>query len=254
MRKLAIALSKGGVGKTTTAVNLAAGLSQAGSRVLLVDTDTQGQTSVLLGCQPAQGLAEVLGGVCPVDTAVIEARPRLWLLAGGQGLAGVTRLIARKDFGGEHTLRECLAAVDGHYDYVLQDTAPGWDALTVNGLFYAEDVIAPVALEVLAFRGLVEFEQRLTAMQPYHARLTLRYIVPTFLDRRVKKSLELLEQLQAHYGPRLCPPIRYNVRLAEAPGYGQTIGEYAPDSPGAADYHQLTERIRSDGHTTQKNA
>jgi chromosome partitioning protein len=73
--------------------------------------------------------------------------------------------------------------------------------------------------------------------------LTLKYIVPTFLDGRVKKSQEILEQLRAHYETQLCQPIRYSVRLSEAPGYGQTIYEYAPGSPGVADYQQLTERI-----------
>ena len=82
----------------------------------------------------------------------------------------------------------------------------------------------------------------MASIQRYHAELTFKYIVPTFLDGRVKKSQEILEQLRAYYEPQLCPPIRYSVRLSEAPGYGQTIYEYAPDSPGAMDYQQLTER------------
>lgn len=247
MRKIAIALSKGGVGKTTTAVNLAAGLALAGHRVLIVDVDTQGQAGKLLGVQPPAGIAELVAGEAAPEELIAPARERLWLLAGGRGLAGLKRLITRKDFGGERTLAEVLVPLDGHYDYVILDTSPGWDALTVNALFYADEVLAPVSLEVMTLQGLLEFSQSLAAIQRYQPQLSLRYVLPTFLDRRVRKSGEILAQLQSHYGSQLCQPIRYNVRLSEAPGYGQTIFEYAPRSPGAEDYQQLTERIAQDG-------
>lgn len=249
MRKIAIALSKGGVGKTTTAVNLAAGLARAGQRVLLVDMDTQGQVAKALGVQPAAGVAEVvLNETQPAD-AVSQARDGIWLLAGGGSLAGVKRVIARKDFGGEQTLSEALADLEGGYDLVLVDTPPAWDTLTVNALFYANEVLIPVALEVLALQGLVEFLQSLQRIQQYHSDLTLRYVLPTFMDRRVKKSAEILAQLEGHYGDLVCEPIRYNVRLSEAPGYGQTIFEYAPHSAGAQGYQSLTERIMGDGQS-----
>jgi len=113
-------------------------------------------------------------------------------------------------------------------------------------LFYAHQVLAPVSLEVLTLQGLIEFEQSLTAIQKYHPALNLAYILPTFFDRRVRKSAEILEQLHSHYGERVCAPVRYNVRLSEAPGYGQSIFEYAPHSPGAEDYQALVERIMRD--------
>ncbi len=247
MRKIAVALSKGGVGKTTTAVNLAAGLALSGSRVLLVDVDTQGQAAKLLGCAPAIGLAEVAGGEAAPQQAVVTARERLDLLGGGRGLASLKRLITRKDFGGEQTLSEALAPLEGAYDFAVLDTAPGWDALSVNALFYADEVLSPVSLEVMTLQSLLDFNQSLAAVQRYHPALTLRYILPTFLDRRVRKSDEILSQLAAHFGSRLSAPIRYNVRLSEAPGYAQTIFEFAAHSPGADDYRALTERILSDG-------
>ena len=247
MRKIAVALSKGSVGKTTTAVNLAAGLARAGQRVLLVDLDTQGQVAKALGVAPAAGLAEVVTGDQTVAQAVVEARPGLWLLGGGRALAGVKRSIARKDFGGEQTLIEALVGIEGTYDTVLVDTAPAWDTLMVNALFYVTEVLVPVSLEIMALQGLIEFTHSVAPIQKYHQTLTIRYILPTFLDRRVKKSEEILGQLNAHFGDKVCAPIRYNVRLSEAPGYGQTIFEYAPRSPGAQDYETLTERVMRDG-------
>src|SRR5262249_25570178 len=127
MRKIAVFLSKGGVGKTTTAVHLAVGLARDGARVLLIDTDTQGQVGVLLAAKPASGLAEVVAGGLKPELAIASVREHLWLLAGGQGLAGVKRLIARKDPQGEFTLAETLAPLENWFDYVILDTSPGWD-------------------------------------------------------------------------------------------------------------------------------
>jgi chromosome partitioning protein len=249
MRKIAVALSKGGVGKTTTAINLAAGLARAGQQVLLVDMDTQGQVAKALGLRPAAGVAEMVMEDLSPEQVLVEAREGVWLLAGGRALAGLKRVISRKDFGGERTLAEALAVLERRFDLALVDTAPAWDTLTVNALFYADQVLIPVSLEVMALQGLIEFVRSLEPIQKYHSGLELRYIVPTFMDRRVKKSEEILGQLQSYYAGLVCEPVRYNVRLSEAPGYGQTIFEYAPNSPGAQDYQQLTERILRDGRS-----
>lgn len=243
MRRIAVSLSKGGVGKTTTAVNLAAGLALAGFKVLLVDTDTQGQASYMLGVKPKAGLTEMMTGELIPQECLMKARERLWLLAGGRSLAGVKRLIARKDFQGEMTLSEALTPFEGQFDYVIVDTSPGWDVLTINVLFYVREVLIPVSLEVMTIQGLLEFNRSLASVQNYHKDLTLKYVVPTFLDKRVKHSEEILQQLTSYYNSRMCQPIRYNVRLSEAPGYGKTIYEYAPGSPGAKDYRDLVRRV-----------
>ena len=246
MRKIAVALSKGGVGKTTTAVNLSAGLADLGARVLLVDMDTQGQVAKALGMKPNSGLADLVSNISAADRAIVQARDRLWLLAGGRDLVGLKREIARKDFGGERTVGDALEQLDGRYDYVIVDTAPGWDTLTINALFYVEEVIAPVALEAMALQGLREFGVSLGAIQRYHQQLNLGYILPTFMDGRVKKSQQIYDSLLGNYHDRVCEPIRYNVRLSEAPGLGKTIFEHAPRSVGAENYQALVARIVGD--------
>ena len=168
MRKIAVALSKGGCGKTTTAISLAAGLARRGARVLLVDSDTQGQIGPALGLQPEAGLAELLSGQIGPEQAILLARERLWIMGGGQALGGSKRAIARLDIGSERVLAKALAPLEGQYDYLIFDTAPGWDALSVNVLFAAEEVLAPVSLEPLTIRGLMDFQSRLEAIREYH--------------------------------------------------------------------------------------
>ena len=248
MRKIAISLTKGGVGKTTTAVNLAAGLALAGSRVLLVDTDTQGQAGYMLGLQPRAELAGVLSKNITAEDAVVEARERLWLLAGGETLAGVKRAIEQKTAGSEEVLSKELSSLEDNYDFVILDTSPGWDVMNINVLFYADEILIPVSLEMMSIKGLVEFNRRLAVVRKYKP-VALNYVVPTFLDGRVKKSEAILQKLQAHFSRQICSPIRYNVRLSEAPGHGQTIYEYAPRSAGAQDYQKLAQRIFKNGKT-----
>lgn len=242
-RKIAVTLSKGGVGKTTSAVHLAAGLALAGHKVLLVDTDTQGQSSFMLGVRPPAGLTEFVNGELTLEETLYQARERLWLLAGGKSLAGLKRVIDRKDFGGEMTLREKLATIDKQFDYVVVDTSPGWDPLIVNVLFYVQEVLTPVSLEVMTLQGLVEFLKSMSSIQKYNKDVALKYILPTFHDKRVKKSNGILTKLEELYGNHVCAPIRYNVRLSEAPAYGQTIYEFAPGSHGAQDYRELIRKV-----------
>lgn len=242
-RKIAVTLSKGGVGKTTTAVNLAAGLALAGFKVLLVDTDTQGQSSFMLGVKPKAGLTEFVNNELSLEETMIKARERLWLLSGGRTLAGLKRVIDRKDFGGEMTLKEKLITIDKQFDYVVIDTSPGWDPLIVNVLFYVNEVLTPVSLEVMTLQGLVEFLKSMSSIQKYNKDVALKYILPTFHDQRVKKSTGILSKLEDLYGNHVCMPIRYNVRISEAPAYGQTIYEFAPGSPGAQDYRELIRKV-----------
>ncbi len=247
MRKIVIANSKGGVAKTTTSVNLGAGLARRGHRTLLIDLDTQGHIARSLGIEPQVTLATVIEEELMPQEAMIEARPNLYVLAGGRELAGTKRLIARRDLGSEMALYEALVPLDGQFEYVLLDTAPSWDVLNINALFYANEILVPVSLEVLALHGVADFIASVKVVQRYNPNIQIRYILPTFLDLRVAKSNEILEQLQRHFNGLVLPPIRYSVRLSEAPGFGQSIFEYAPGSRGALDYEELVERIEKDG-------
>jgi chromosome partitioning protein len=241
-RKICVTLSKGGVGKTTTAVNLSAGLAMSGYKVLLIDTDTQGQSSFLLGKKPAAGLTELLTGELPPVETIIKARPNLDLLSGGRSLAGAKRLIDKKSFGSEWTLSEALEKIDKNYDFVIIDTSPGWDQLTVNVLFYVDEILTPVSLEVLSLHGLAEFTKNLHAIKKYKD-IDLQYVLPTFLDTRVEQPKDIYRKLQGIYGDKVCTPIRYDEELSKVPSHGQTIFEFRPDGDAAADYGALVRRI-----------
>ncbi len=246
MRKIAISLSKGGVGKSTVSVSIAHGLALAGRRVLLVDTDDQGQDSFLLGVTPPHGLAEVLSEDMTALQAIFLARPNLWILAGGKSLSAAKRAIGRKDYGAEQTLSEMIRPIEDQFDYIILDTSPAWDPLTINTLFYATEVLTPVSLEALTINSLAEFVSRLESVKKFNTALTHTYVLPTFHDQRVKKSTEILNQLKTHFPLQLCEAIKYNVRISESAGFGQTIFEYSPNSTGAKDYKKIVERIISD--------
>ena len=244
-RILSISLSKGGVGKTTTAVNLSAALAITGRRVLLIDTDTQAQAGKALGYRPEIGLADYMLGNATFQQAIVEVRPNLHLLAGGHRLAAVKQVIAEADMRQEETLSAALMPYVHNYHYVVLDTSPGWDNLQINVLFFAQEVLTPVNLEVLSLDGLIEFTRRIEEVRRYHD-VELKYVLPTALDRRVKQTAEILPQLENHFSGKVCAPIRYNVRLSEAPAHGQHIFEYDQTCNGARDYMQLTRRIVND--------
>ncbi len=245
-RKLCVTLSKGGVGKTTTAVNLSAGLAMAGYKVLLVDTDTQGQSAYMLGKKPKAGLTELLTGELSQEEAITSARDNLWVLSGGRSLAGVKRIIDKKSFGAEFTLSEAMEGLEDNFDFIIIDTSPGWDQLTVNVLFYAREILLPVALEVMPLHGLSEFIKSLHSIQKYREEIELKYVVPTFMDNRVDHPKHIYAQLRDLYSEQICDPIRYDEKFAEAPSYGKTIFEFAPTSEGAEDYRKLVRHICGD--------
>jgi chromosome partitioning protein len=248
LRKIALTNAKGGVAKTTSCVNLGAGLALLGYRTLLLDCDTQGQVSKSLGVHAGEGLGELLQGEAGLGDVQIEARENLFVIAGGGSLSGAKRLISRRDMRSELVLSEALRshARSGlvGIDFVLIDTAPSWDVLNVNCLFYVEELLIPVSMEALALQGVGDLVSRVEQVQQYREDKILQWgIIPTFYDGRVSKSAEILEQLERYFPGEVWPVVRYNVKLSEAPGFGQHIFEYAKRSNGAADYSRLARRL-----------
>lgn len=217
-----------------------------GEKVLLVDLDTQGHVARALGVLPSYTLYEVLDRDLSPLQAITHTRRNLDVLAGGRLLARSKKTIASLPYGAEHVLSEKLDDLDD-YDYVILDTAPSWDVLNVNALFYAQEVLLPISMEALAIYGMADFMEAIQGVRQYNPAVHLKYVLPTFFDMRVRKSSEIFRQLVNHFQHKVLPPIRYNVDLSECPAHGRTIFEYAPGSRGSNDYARLVERIANEG-------
>lgn len=239
MRKIAIANRKGGVAKTTTAVHIAAALSISDTNVLLIDTDTQGHCSRYFEENPKYGLADVMEEEMPPIQGVTEIWPGLSLIAGGPQLRGTTKLIAREDsLRAPYVMRQTLEPLEGMYDIVLIDTAPGFSELTINVLVYADEILIPVTMESLAVAGLADFLNEIEKYREY-TDIDVSFIVPTMFDRRVNQSQGILDQLKERFGNKVTFPIRYSINLSETPGFNQTIFEYDKAGRGSMDYAKL---------------
>lgn len=239
-RVVAVANLKGGIGKTTTVVNVGAGLALKGARVLLVDTDAQGNLAMALGVHPRRTLYDLLVDGAPVERCIIEARPGLDLLPADATLLGAQPIIARRP-DWSRALAQALQPVVGSYDFVLIDSAGSLTPLNVNALVCAHDVIAPTTVEHFSVKSLELLMAQIGRIKGGAGHV--RMIIPTMYDPRVRQSSELLAMLRTRYGERVTPPVRVNVRLSEAPALGKTIYEYDPRSRGAFDYAVLVEHI-----------
>lgn len=253
MQKIAIAMAKGGVGKTTTAVNLAYGLAQRGKKVLLVDCDTQGQTAEFLDVSPQYGLYEFVigkdrkGNPVAKNEAIYPARKNIWLLHGGISLGDLKNWLYAQNSDKETTLAKKLNPREGTIDFMIFDCAPGWDLLSVNILTTVEDILCPVELSAPSVKALQNYLKYVKSAQNLNPALNIKYILPTMYDKRTRQSIEILAQLQKFFGDKVCDPINKNVRVSEAPGHGLTIFEYDKNSMGAQCYKKLVGRILKNG-------
>jgi len=246
MRTIAVINQKGGVGKTTTAHNLGAGLSRLGMRALLVDADPQAHLTTAMGCDaPAQkggGLFEALtGAAAPQDVVCVGAGPDL--VPGSLALAGIESRLSGAP-GREGLLRRVLEKLPG-YDVVVIDCPPNLGLLTVCALGAATEALAPMQAEFLAMQGLAALLDTLRAVRSrINPDLALAGILLTRFDTRRRLGREVAARLDEHFpGLAYAARIRENVALAEAPGFGQDIFTYAPNSRGAADYAALCAEV-----------
>jgi chromosome partitioning protein len=239
-RVIAVANAKGGIGKTTTVVNIGAGLALKGARVLLVDVDPQGNLAMALGVHPRRTLYEVLVDGARAADCLLTVRQNLDLLAADAALLNALPIIARRpDWA--RVLDQALRPLVGAYDFVLLDSGGSLTTLNTNALVCASDVIVPTAIEPFSLKSIDLLSEQIAHVKGGSG--GIRLIIPTMFDPRMRQSGELLAALKARYGALVAEPIRINVRLSEAPTLGKTIYEYDPRSRGAVDYALLVERI-----------
>ena len=245
---------KGGVGKTTTAINLGAYLAKLDQRVLIVDIDPQANATSSLGVEKnsvsTSTYDALLSGDVPASSILFNERLQLSLLPSSPALAGAEVELVEEE-GREFRLRDTLESFKGKYDYTLIDCPPSLGLLTVNGLVAAKDgVLIPVQYEYLALEGLGQITQTIERIQSsLFPKLRVRGVILTMFDSRTNLSTDVVKEVNNHFpGQVFKSVVPRSIRLAEAPSYGLPISSYAPSSVGAQAYESLAkELLKGDG-------
>ncbi|TML01595.1 MAG: ParA family protein [Actinobacteria bacterium] len=247
-RVIAIANQKGGVGKSTTAVNLGACLAEAGRKVLVIDLDPQGNASTGLGIEheARKGTTyEILTGQVDVRDALVETDIEgLWALPSTIDLAGAEIELVSQ-LSREGRLARALEPVRSEFDFILLDCPPSLGLLTVNALTAADELLVPIQCEYYALEGLGQLLRNVRLVQQsVNRRLRLTGIVMTMFDARTKLADQVVAEVRAYFGGRVYDAIiPRSVRLAEAPGFGKPIILYDSDSKGAVAYRHLAREL-----------
>jgi chromosome partitioning protein len=247
-RVIAVTNQKGGVGKTTTSVNLAAGLAQSGKRVLLIDLDPQGNATMGSGIDKRtlqQTVYQVLLGLATIDAVKISAEGAGYdVLPANRELAGAEVELVDLDHR-ESRLKSALEAQAAQYDYVLVDCPPALNMLTVNGLVAADAVMIPMQCEYYALEGLSDLVSTIKRVRQHlNPKLEIEGLLRTMYDPRSTLSQQVSSQLQEHFGAKVYSTvIPRNIRLAEAPSYGIPAVRFDSACKGSVAYLQLATEI-----------
>ncbi|HLB21039.1 MAG TPA: ParA family protein [Solirubrobacteraceae bacterium] len=247
----AIANQKGGVGKTTTALNVSACIAEAGYRTLLVDVDPQANATVGLGISRTRspGLYEVLSGQATAAEAVTDSSVAgLCVIPAGAGLAGANVELPRVE-GFEQRVRECLAPLRESFEYILLDCPPSLGPLTVGALVAADRVIVPVQTEYFALEGLAGLLDTLALIRrELNPRLTIAGMLLTMHDNRTRLGRDVEREVREHFPDLVFSTvIPRNVRVGEAPSYGLPVTHHDPHSAGAEAYFELAKEVAARG-------
>ena len=247
-RIIAVANQKGGVGKTTTTVNVAACLAEQGYRTLLVDLDPQANASTGLGLEPRElehSIYHVMLHEQEADSCIEPTEVKnLFVLPSSLDLAGaeieLVSLLSR-----EHRLRLAIESVIDDYDYVLIDCPPSLGLLTINALTAAHEVLVPIQCEYYALEGLGQLMRNVDLVRAsLNPKLQISHIVLVMFDPRTKLAGQVVDEVREHFGSTVCDNvIPRTVRLSEAPSFGQPITTFDPDSRGAAAYRAVTQEV-----------
>lgn len=257
MRKIAVINQKGGVGKTATAVNLSAALAAAGRRVCLIDLDPQAHATLHLGIEPARegpSVYNVLTGSANLADVRRQVAENLWVVGSHIDLAAAEVELAGM-VGREVILRDHLADDNVAFDFVIMDCPPSLGVLTLNALTAVEEVFIPLQPHFLALHGLSKLLETVALVaRRLNRHLRVTGIVLCLYESGTRLATEVSDDLQAFLGQTnggtpwsgarvFGTRVRRNIRLAEAPSFGQSIFQYAPDSAGAQDYASLAEEV-----------
>jgi chromosome partitioning protein len=247
-RIFTVANQKGGVGKTTSTVNIAAALAMGGLRVLVIDLDPQGNASTALGVEHREsaGVYEVLMGTAPIATVIqkVAGFPELDCIPSNTSLANaeinLVSMVAR-----ELQLKEAIDEISVNYDYIFIDCPPSLGLLTINAFAASRELMIPIQTEYYALEGLSQLLETYTLVKKrLNPALNLSTIILTMFDSRTRLSNDVAANVRAHFPNELIDiPIPRAVRVSEAPSYNQTVMTYDPLSPGAIAYMQVAREI-----------